>query len=93
MKIHMPGSIDKVQHIGLALVPVIHRNRRGLDGYSSFTLEIHIVKKLFGLLTVRNRAGQLEHTVGQRALAVVNMRYNRKISYMFSTHQICFQRT
>jgi hypothetical protein len=75
MEIDMSRGVDQIQHICFALVTVIHRYRRGLYGYSPFALEIHVVKILIDLLTVGNRAGQLEHSVGQGALAVINMCY------------------
>ena len=93
MKIDMSRSVDQIQHICFALVPVIHRYRRGLDGYSPLALEIHVVKILIDFLTVGNCAGQLEHSVGKRALAMIDMRYDRKISYVLGIHLLYFHKS
>jgi hypothetical protein len=81
MEIHVAGRVDEVEHIVLAIVQVIHRYGRGLDCYAAFPLDIHIVQELVLLLAVAYGAGYFHYAVGQRAFAVVNMRYYRKISY------------
>ena len=86
MKVHVAGGIDQVEHVGLAFVFVVHRHGGGLDGYPSLALEVHIVEELIDLMTLRNGAGQLKHTVCQGALAVVDVRYDREISYVLRIH-------
>ena len=60
---------------------IVHRYRRRLYRDPALPLDIHIIEQLVFLLTVAYRAGQLHYPVRQRAFAVVNMRYYRKISY------------
>ena len=81
MKIHVARRIDQVQHIVFAVVLVVHRYSRGLYCDAALPLDVHIVEQLVFFLTVAHRAGNLHYAVGQRALAVVDMRYYRKISY------------
>ena len=69
-KVHMAGCIDQVQHIldavkGLVLQP----HGVGLDGDAPFALQVHVIEHL-GLacrdhFPVRQRAGELEYSVGQ----------------------------
>ncbi len=61
-------------------------------GHVDFSFEVHVVKKLIDLLAVGNRAGQLKHAIRQSAFAVIDMCYDRKISYMFRTHLERFKR-
>ena len=86
MKINMPRCIDQVQHVSFALVQVIHRYSRSFDCYPPLAFEVHVVEELIDLLAVGYCAGQFEHAVSKRALAVIDVCYNRKISYMLRTH-------
>ncbi len=61
-----------------------------LDGDAALALQIHGVEHLFLHLPGRQRAGELEQTVGERALAVVDMSDNREISYEFAVHRAYF---
>ena len=87
VKINMTGSIDQVEHIIDALILIMHSNSRCLNGDPPLTLKLHAVKELFFGLTLSNRTGYLKHTVSKRTLAMINMRHNRKITNMSSTHQ------
>jgi hypothetical protein len=51
-----------------------------LDGDAALLLELHAVEELRLLLAVRDHAGDLEDAVGQRALAVVDVRDDAEIT-------------
>ncbi len=80
-KIDMPGSINKIQDVGLAVFRgVAEPDRARLDGDAALALEVHRIEELFLELALRERAGALQQPIGQRRLAVIDMRDNRKIS-------------
>ena len=86
MKINVPRRIDQVEHILGPLVLIHHRHRRRLDRNPALALDIHVVQHLGLGLTRRNRAGKLQHTIRKRALAVIDMSDDRKISYILNIH-------
>ena len=70
----MSRSIDEVQLIGIAIVGVVvERYRLRLDGDAALTLDIHRVKHLLLELTDAQPFAQLNDTVSQRGLAVIDM--------------------
>lgn len=54
-----------------------------LYGDTSLALEIHIIKHLGLEILSGDSIGVLKETIGKCALAVVDMGYYRKVSYMF----------
>ena len=85
IEVHMPGRVDQVHLIGLAVVRLVfHAHRARLDRDAALALEIHIVQQLFLHLALGHGLALLEQAVGQRRLAVVNMRDNGKISDMLA---------
>ena len=81
VEVHMARRVDEVQHI---LLPVVRRiveaHGAGLDGDAALALEVHVVEHLILHLALVDRAALLEQPVGQRGLAVVNVRHNGKIA-------------
>ena len=55
-----------------------HRVR--LDGDAALALQVHRVEHLFHHFALRQRAGVFEQTVGERRLAVVDMRDDREVA-------------
>src|SRR6185295_9829011 len=51
-----------------------------LDRNAAFALDLHLVEELRALLASAHGTGQLEDPVGERALAVVDVRDDRKIA-------------
>ncbi len=82
----MARSVDQVELVLLPLAGVDHLDGVALDGYALFSLEIHVVKDLILHVTGSEGSGQLKQPVGQGALAVVNMRYDAKVSYVLHLH-------
>jgi hypothetical protein len=52
----------------------------GLDGDAALALEIHVVQQLVALVALGHGARQLQQPVGQRRLAVVDVRDDAEIA-------------
>ena len=87
MKIDVAGRVDEVELVPLALIPVLHPHRPGLDRDSPLPLELHVVEHLLLELPLLYRAGRLQQAVGQRTLAMVNVGDDRKIADVFAVHE------
>src|SRR5580700_1640259 len=88
-KIDVAGSVDEVELVGVAVQRGIHHAHGvGFDGDAALALEVHGVEDL-GLHLARGEgAGQLQQPVGQRGLAVVNVRDDRKIAEERCVHRM-----
>jgi hypothetical protein len=83
----MARGVDQVELLDLAIPgEVIHPYRVGLDRYSPFTFQIHGVQNLSLHLARRDRTGELEQTIGERGLAMIDVRYDREITNVFAIH-------
>ena len=79
----MTRGVNQIKLIFLAVLRrIVEFDGVRLDCNSSFSFEIHVIKELLGHVTNRNGLRQFKKTVGKGGLAVVNMRYYRKISYV-----------
>ena len=67
-----------------SLARVVEPHRARLDGDPALALEIHRIEELLLQLALRERAGALQQPIGQRRLAVIDMRDNREISNQFA---------
>jgi hypothetical protein len=81
------GEVDvprRVDQLELVLEPVVGRvleaDRLRLDGDPALALEVHLVQELRLHLALGERARELEQAIGQRALAVVDVRDDREIA-------------
>src|SRR5699024_1300585 len=82
-EVNVSRGIDKVELVGIAILGVIvERHRLSLDGDAPLTLDIHRVEHLLLELTLTQTTTQLDDSIGQRRLAVVDMGDNREIPYM-----------
>ena len=80
-EIHMTGGVDQVQLIGLPVRRlVIHRHRFALDRNPPLPLQLHLVQELRLHLLRADGAGDFQKPVGQRGLAVVDVRDDAEIS-------------
>ncbi len=83
----MPGGVDQVQLVGLAVARgVEHAHRLRLDRDPALALEVHRVEQLRPHLARRHRVGQLEDAVRQRRLAVVDVRDDREVADVRLVH-------
>ena len=72
-EVHMAGRVDEVELVLLALVGVLHRHGRGLDGDAALALEVHRVEELGARLALRHGLRLLEKAVCEGRLAVVDV--------------------
>jgi hypothetical protein len=52
----------------------------GLDGDPALALDVHLVEELLDQLALRQGPRELEDAIGQRALAVVDVRDDREVA-------------
>jgi len=56
-----------------------------LDGNSSLSLQVHIIERLLLQLSIGDRSGKMEQSVGKGTLAVINMSDDAEISDVLHT--------
>ena len=76
----MAWSVDQVENVFLAFVHVIHLDGVALDGDAALTLQVHVVKHLVLEVAVIHRFGELQQTVSQCALSVVDVGDDAEVS-------------
>ena len=76
----MPGGINEVQKILLAIVDVFHLNCMALDSNSPLPLEIHVVEHLILKFPFIYGIGSFKQAIGQGAFPMVDMCYDTEIS-------------
>ena len=87
-EVHVAGRVDQVELIGLAVLRLVHHAHGvGLDGDAALALQVHGVQHLRLHLARGERAGQLQQPVGERGLAVVDMRDDREIADVVGVHE------
>jgi hypothetical protein len=75
------GRVDQVEHVLLTVDGrVAHARRLGLDRDPALALEIHLVEELRALLALVERTGRVQQPVGERALAVIDMRDDAEVA-------------
>ena len=79
-EVDVPRGIDHVQDVFLAVLFVDHADGVRLDGDAPLAFEVHVVQQLVRHLVLRDGPGQLDHAVGERGFAVVNVGDNAEIS-------------
>ena len=71
----MAGRVDQVERVDLAVGRGVGQpHGAGLDGDATLALEIHAIEQLCAHVTAGDGAGLLDQPVGERRLAVVNVR-------------------
>src|SRR5690606_19109921 len=80
VEVHVAGGVDEVEQVRLALVRVPNADRGGLDGDAAFAFQVHVVEGLVAGFAVGDGPGALEQAVRQRALAVVNVGDDAKVT-------------
>ena len=79
----MSRGIDEVEGVLLAVEGMLHLYGVALDGDAALAFKIHIVEHLVFEVAVGDGLGMLQQTVGESALAVVDVRYYAEISNVF----------
>ncbi len=84
----MSGRINQVEDVFLAIVQIFHLYGFAFDGNSAFTFQIHVVQYLFFGFAFGDGFGYLKQPVCQRALSVVNMGNDAKVSNVLHAAKI-----
>ena len=83
----MSRRVDQVQDVLLARFRrVVQPDRVGFNRDPALTLEVHGIEHLRFHLARLKRAGELEETIRERRLAVVDMRDDRKVTDIGRVH-------
>src|SRR5262249_19490710 len=82
-EVHVAGRVDQIENVILAVArPVVEPDRLRLDCDAALAFDIHGIEHLLDHLAVGEPAGHLDQAVGQRRLAVVDMRHDREVGDM-----------
>ena len=97
-EIDMARRVNEVQLVFLAILAlVLQPHRLRLDRDAALALDVHVVEHLRLHLALRERARVLDEPVGNRRLAVVDMRDDGEIADMLIRHEgflslpVCFR--
>ena len=84
VEVNVSGGIYEVERIDLTvLCLVLNSDGSRLYRYSALTLEVHVVEQLLLHVAHGNRSRLLKQSIRERAFSMVDMSYNRKVSYQF----------
>ena len=90
-KVHVPGSIDEVELIFLAVRgAIVQANTLGFDGDAALSFQIHGVEHLRGHFALAERARQFQQAIGKGRLAMVDVRDNAKVADEAGIHEGMF---
>ena len=79
----MAGGVDEIELVGHAVARgVVQGHALGLDGDAPLALYIHGIQDLLVHLAVRETAALLDEAIGERRLAVVDMRDDAEVAYV-----------
>ncbi len=79
----MAWGVDKVQLIGFTISRlIIERDALRFNGDTTFAFQVHGVQNLGFHFTIRQATANLDNTVRQRRLTVVNVSNDRKVTYV-----------
>ncbi len=83
-EIDVAGRVDQVEDVVLAVArAVIEPHGLRLDGDAALALDVHGIEHLLHHLALGEPAGRLDQPVGQRRLAVVDMRDDGEVADIF----------
>ena len=73
-EVNVAGRVDQVEVVGAAVARgVLQRGGLRLDRDAAFALDVHRVEHLLLHLAIAEAAAALDQTIGQRALAVIDV--------------------
>jgi hypothetical protein len=78
----MARGVDQIQDVRLAILRlVVEPDRMGLNGNATLAFEVHVVEYLCRHVAAGHGAGQLQQTICQSRLAVIDVGDDREIAY------------
>ena len=91
-EVHMAGRVDQVHLVDLPVLRgVLHPHGGRFDRDAALALQVHRIKHLLLHFAIADGAGNLQQPVGQRALAVVDVGNDGKITDMRLIHRVSRQ--
>ena len=90
-EVNVAGGVDEIELLGLAVFGEIHHaDGVGFDGDATLAFELHGIEDLLVTrhFTGAERSGDLQHTVRERGLAVVDMRDDREVPNRSAVHAL-----
>ena len=86
-EVNVAWCIDQIEAIGISVFGlVVEADALGFDGDAALALQVHGIEYLFVHFALRKRAGHFQQAIGQRGLAVVNMRDDAEIPLELWVH-------
>ena len=80
VEIDVAGRVDQVQFVLDAVELVVDRDRVHADGDAALAFEVHAVERLGLDVALGDRAGLEQELIGQRALAVIDVRDDAEVA-------------
>ena len=80
MKVNMPGRVDQIQLVFLAIQRVVDGDGTGFDRNTTLSFDFQVVQNLFTEFALRNRPAFQQQLVRKSTFAVVDMGNDRKIT-------------
>ena len=77
----MSRGVNQVERVFAAVLHVVHLDGMALDGDAALSFQIHVVEHLGLHVLASHSVGELEQSVGERALAVVDVRHDAEVAY------------
>ena len=89
LKVNVARRVDQVELVFLAVIGVVvHGNGAGFDGNAALAFQLHVVQNLVLHGALVHAVGQLQNTVRQCGLAVVNVGNDTKVANIVACHQV-----
>ncbi len=79
----MSRSVNEVQCVVFSIKSIIHLNGMAFDGNAALALQVHVIKNLVLHFLGANGLCELEQSVGQGTLAVIDVSNYTEVSYIF----------
>ena len=80
-EVHVAGGVDEVEHVPGAVGPCPRQpDGLALDRDAALALDVHPVQVLGAHLPLPDHPGELEHPVGERGLAVIDVRDDAEVA-------------
>jgi hypothetical protein len=80
VEVDVAGGVDQVQLVLAPVERVVDRDGACLDGDPPLALQVHVVEQLLAELAHGDRPRLEQELVGQRALAVIDVRHDREVA-------------